>query len=57
MGRWGPSLDTSLSKMGNSVLIKEKGALGLKVFLRLIRPSFENGVGTLRMREGFYGTK
>ena len=57
MGRWGPRLDTSLSKMGNSVLIKEKGACGLKVFLRLIRPSFENGVGTLRMREGFYGTK
>ncbi|RVW32845.1 putative ribonuclease H protein [Vitis vinifera] len=38
-------------------LDKRKGGLGLRAFLRLIRPSFANGVGTLRKIEGLYGTK
>ena len=32
--------------------------MGLRAFLFLIAPPlFANGVGALRMREGFYGTK
>ena len=38
-------------------LDKRKWGLGVRAFLHLIRPSFANGVGTLRMRKGLYGTK